>query len=127
MENFSTLEASRRPSSQTAFLARFDRRTRLIVLALGGAGAAMYFGWGWLAAAGVTTMIIGLLPCAVMCGLGLCAHRFMGKGGGESCDAKRGDSSSEASAKVFERIAKDADVSGVDARERMSVRPIAHL
>ncbi len=90
MENFNSLESSRRPSSIEAFLSRVDRRTVMIVVALGAIGAAMYFGWDWLAAAGLTSLIIGFLPCAAMCGLGLCASR-MGKGGKGSCSAKPGD------------------------------------
>ncbi|MDQ6626909.1 MAG: hypothetical protein M3Z29_00425 [Pseudomonadota bacterium] len=94
MENFNTLESSRRPTAIETFLSRFDRRTVMIGVALGGIGAAMYFGWDWLAAAGLTSLIIGFLPCAAMCGLGLCASR-MGKGGKGSCSGKPGDAPSE--------------------------------
>lgn len=31
--------------------------------------------WGWLVAAGLAPIIIALLPCAVMCALGLCMHK----------------------------------------------------
>ena len=63
-----------------------NRRLVWVALALAGVGAALYLGWGWLAAAGLTGLIVGLLPCALMCGAGLCASRFMGKGG-SSCGA----------------------------------------
>ena len=33
--------------------------------------------WSWLAAAGITPILVGLLPCAAMCVLGLCLPRLM--------------------------------------------------
>ncbi|MEO5883199.1 MAG: hypothetical protein ABIQ06_12345 [Caldimonas sp.] len=103
MQELSTLERSRRTSAIEAFMSRFDRRTKMIALALAAIGAAMYFGWDWLAAAGLTTLIIGFLPCAVMCGLGLCASR-MGKGGAGSC----GDKSATASPEKAEKGVSDS-------------------
>lgn len=57
-------------------------RRGLVVLAVT-AGAGMYLGWGWLAAAGIAPLLVAFAPCAVMCALGLC----MSKGGGKSCSA----------------------------------------
>jgi hypothetical protein len=37
--------------------------------------------WNWLVAAGLTTILVSALPCLVMCGLGLCMHRFRGGSG----------------------------------------------
>jgi hypothetical protein len=34
--------------------------------------------WSWLVAAGVASVLLGVLPCLVMCGLGLCMHKFVG-------------------------------------------------
>src|SRR5215831_4818995 len=34
--------------------------------------------WNWLVAAGLATILVSALPCLVMCGLGLCMHRFLG-------------------------------------------------
>ncbi len=42
-----------------------------LTLAVGGGLAAG--GWSWLVAAGVAPIILTILPCAVTCGLGLCA------------------------------------------------------
>lgn len=53
-------------------------RNVLIGAALLGVGGALFFGWNWLVAAGFASLIISLLPCLVMCGLGLCMSR-MGK------------------------------------------------
>ena len=61
-------------------LRRFGPRTWILagsaVVAVG-----LIFKWDWLAAVGAAPIILALLPCAVMCGLGLC---MMG-GKGKSC------------------------------------------
>lgn len=50
---------------------------------LGGAVLAvpllLYGGWDWLAAAGLSTLIIAVAPCLVMCALGLCMGRGKSK------------------------------------------------
>lgn len=35
--------------------------------------------WSWLVAAGVASILLSVLPCLVMCGLGLCMHKFVGR------------------------------------------------
>ena len=53
------------------------RRTLFVlatVLIVGG----MVLNWGWLVAAGLAPIILALLPCAVMCALGLCMHKMTG-------------------------------------------------
>jgi len=47
----------------------------LAVVALTG-GAAL--NWGWLVAAGVAPVLLSVLPCLVMCGLGLCMNKLIG-------------------------------------------------
>lgn len=41
---------------------------------------ALYGGWDWLAATGLATILIGVLPCLAMCALGLCMGRGKSKG-----------------------------------------------
>jgi hypothetical protein len=41
-----------------------------VILIVGG----IALNWGWLVAAGVAPILIALLPCAVMCALGLCMN-----------------------------------------------------
>jgi hypothetical protein len=41
--------------------------------------AGVAFGWGWLVAAGVAPLLLSVLPCAVMCALGLCMSRMTGR------------------------------------------------
>ena len=45
------------------------------VVAVAG-GAAL--NWNWLVAAGIAPVLISVLPCLAMCGLGLCMNRIMG-------------------------------------------------
>ncbi|MEQ8393701.1 hypothetical protein [Thalassobaculum sp.] len=59
------------------------RRRVLLVLAGLALAAGLALNWGWLTAAGIAPILVSLLPCAAMCGLGLC----MSKGGGKSCSA----------------------------------------
>jgi hypothetical protein len=47
------------------------------------AGLALAFGlafrWNWLVAAGIAPFVLGLLPCAVMCAVGVgCAYKLVG-------------------------------------------------
>lgn len=57
---------------------RVSQRTGIIVLAVAVVGSGLVFGWDSLAALGLTTVIVSLLPCLVMCGAGICMMR-MGK------------------------------------------------
>lgn len=64
------------PAGKSGWL---NSRNLLIGAAVLGGGGALYFGgWGWLVAAGLAPIILGVLPCLAMCALGLCASR-MGK------------------------------------------------
>ena len=47
-------------------------RAWLISAALLAVGLALYAGWDWLAALGVTSVLIAFAPCLAMCALGLC-------------------------------------------------------
>ena len=52
-------------------------RRGLLVLGVFALTLGVGLNWGWLAAAGITPILIGLLPCAAMCALGLCMPRLM--------------------------------------------------
>lgn len=47
-------------------------RKARIVLLLGIVAIGMVFNWGWFVAAGLAPIILGILPCAAMCAMGLC-------------------------------------------------------
>ncbi|MCB1713801.1 MAG: hypothetical protein KDK05_01570 [Candidatus Competibacteraceae bacterium] len=63
-----------------------NRRSLIIsILALAAMGA--WLNWQWLVTVGLAPLLISLLPCAVMCALGICMHR----GGNNHCAAKAPD------------------------------------
>jgi hypothetical protein len=63
-------------------------------------GAAL--NWSWLVAVGIAPLLLTVLPCAVMCGLGLCMHRMAGS----SCSTSSGrpDHPGTPASKVAQRI-----------------------
>lgn len=68
---------SRLPNEQLySLLSYFRGRRGLILLAVIGGAAAFKFNWEWLVLVGAAPLILAVLPCAAMCGLGLCMKRF---------------------------------------------------
>ena len=61
-------------------LARHYLGSRNVLLALAAIAivAGIGFNWNWLVATGLAPVLVAALPCAVMCGLGLCFHRLFG-------------------------------------------------
>ena len=57
---------------------RVSQGTTLTVLAVAGVGTGLILGWNSLVAAGLSGLVLAVLPCAAMCALGLCASS-MGK------------------------------------------------
>lgn len=51
----------------------------LIALATLAVAAGLMLNWSWLVAAGIAPVLLSVLPCLVMCGFGLCAHKLMGR------------------------------------------------
>jgi hypothetical protein len=56
----------------------------IIVVALAGVAA---LNWRWLVTVGAVSVLVSTLPCLLMCGLGLCMHKFVGRTGTNSVDA----------------------------------------
>lgn len=61
-------------------------RRMLIPVALVIVGCGLLLNWSWVVAAGMAPLLLAVLPCAVMCALGLgvlgvCAKRSEGKDG----------------------------------------------
>lgn len=67
-------------------------RRGLIAVAIGIVVGGMVMNWSWLVAVGAAPILLMILPCAVMCGLGLC----MNMAGGKSCAADRNNSKKDA-------------------------------
>jgi len=63
----------------------------LIVAALAGVAA---LNWRWLVAVGAVSVLVSTLPCLLMCSLGLCMHKFVGRTGANSVDASSATSGS---------------------------------
>jgi hypothetical protein len=55
---------------------RVSRGATLSTLVAAAVGSGLYFGWDSLAALGLTTLIVSLAPCLLMCALGVCASRM---------------------------------------------------
>lgn len=53
---------------------RVSQGTTLTVLAVAAVGAGLVLGWDSLVAAGLSGIVLAVLPCAAMCALGLCAR-----------------------------------------------------
>lgn len=70
--------------------------------------AAFAFNWSALVAAGVAPILVGVLPCVVMCGLGLCMHKL----GGKSCASSTNEA--EHPHEQLEVTKSDADVERQD-------------
>ncbi len=62
---------------------RLGRRTAAVAWLAAAIGLGLFSGWSWLVAAGLSSIVLGLLPCAAMCALGLC-----GGSSGKKCSDK---------------------------------------
>lgn len=62
---------------------RLGRRTAVVVWLAAAIGSGLFLGWSWVVAAGLSSIVLGLLPCAAMCALGLC-----GGSSGKKCSDK---------------------------------------
>lgn len=61
-------------------------RRGLILLTLAALGIGVALNWSWLVAVGIAPLLLAVAPCAVMCALGLCMNKAMGK----SCSTESG-------------------------------------
>lgn len=90
MEESQAMQAKPSPQSCNPILTlggRVSQKTTLIVLAVAAVGVGLVFGWDSLAALGLTTVIVSVLPCVLMCAAGLCMSR-MGKKSGETAGTR---------------------------------------
>ena len=62
---------------------RLGSRTAVVVWTATAIGLGLFAGWGWIVAAGLSSTVLALLPCAAMCALGLC-----GGNSGKKCSDK---------------------------------------
>ena len=55
-----------------------SRRGWVVVLTVL-AVAGVVFRWQWLVALGLASIVLSVVPCLIMCALGLCAYRVLGR------------------------------------------------
>ena len=67
----------------------------LIILALAFVAAGTAMNWSWLVAVGLAPLLIGILPCAAMCVLGLCMIRGQEKSSSTDTENKKHDAVDE--------------------------------
>lgn len=75
-----------------------SKRQALIGLAVAAVSGGAALNWSWLVAVGLAPLILFVLPCVVMCALGLCAMRSGGQachGQGENKQPERAGSSGQ--------------------------------
>jgi hypothetical protein len=92
-----------------------SRRAMVILAAVVMTIGGLALGWNWLVAVGVAPILIAVLPCVVMCAVGLCAM----KQGNKSCSASNGGEmrpNASASADSSQRVAiEPGDMGDVQA------------
>ena len=54
----------------------FGKGRMLLIIALVALIGGVALNWSWLVAAGIAPVLLAVLPCLVMCGLGLCMHKM---------------------------------------------------
>src|SRR6266567_4463455 len=62
---------------------RLGRRTAVVIWIAAAIGLGLLAGWGWIVAAGLSSTVLALLPCAAICALGRCAGSS-----GKKCSGK---------------------------------------
>ena len=77
MEGTKQMESNAQTCCAPAIKSRWlNSRNVLIGAAVVAGGAGLFLSWGWLVAAGVASVIVGVLPCLAMCAAGLCMGRM---------------------------------------------------
>jgi len=67
-----------RPAYSSMLRRDLGHRRRFLIAAVLTIAVAGALNWSWLIAIGVAPLILSLLPCVVMCGLGLCMNGIGG-------------------------------------------------
>lgn len=55
---------------------RVSQGVTVSALVAAAVGSGLYFGWDSLAALGLTTLIVSLVPCMLLCAPGICVSRM---------------------------------------------------
>jgi hypothetical protein len=65
------------------------------ILVAAGVAIAAAANWSWLVATGIASVLFSVLPCLVMCGLGLCMHKLSGGAGATTTKSAATDGSAD--------------------------------
>ena len=101
---------------------RVSQGTTLTVLAVAAVGSGLVLGWDSLVAAGLSGIILAVLPCAAMCALGLCARDFGRKDAGASRTVPK-EVDDPASSSLTSAAAGRVDESAKSARDTRRSEP----
>jgi|GEM_PF-2679168 len=74
-----SLQTSRCGSPRSHFVRFFRGRRGIVVLASPALALAAALNWNWLAAVGVTPVLLSMLPFVAMCVTGLCMNKITGR------------------------------------------------
>jgi hypothetical protein len=102
-------------------------RRALVILAIIGLLAGAALNWSWLVAAGIAPILLSVLPCLVMCGLGLCMNRLIGRSCGAASSQSPGNPGSPTTAlPVLNQTAPDISPTRVMGGDRGAVGERTH-
>lgn len=82
---------SQTQKSRTFVPSILTSRRALILAAAFTASAGLALNWNWMVAVGIAPVLISVLPCLVMCGLGLCMHKITGRTCGKETGSNDGE------------------------------------
>lgn len=97
---------------QSRIARMFNGPRRLILIAAIAIGAGLLFGWEQLVLFGIAPILISLLPCLVMCGLGVCMM----------CKNKKPDNKTEGGVSLDEAKAPSNAVASASTETSASVK-----
>lgn len=83
-------------------------RRVLLIVAIAALSGGVALNWSWLVAAGIAPILLLMLPCLLMCGLGLCMNKMVG-GSCASQPAQPGKAELTAQSSVSPQIAATTD------------------
>ena len=90
-EQKSAISESSPAGSRASLLAPILSRQSLMILVAVLIIATLVFSKDWLVAAGLAPILIAMLPCLVMCGLGLCMNKMTGGSCENGSPDRKGD------------------------------------
>jgi hypothetical protein len=102
-------------------------RRGLIVAAVALGIPALWIGWPWLVVAGVAPLLIALAPCAIMCGLGLCAMKSSSSSnanGAGSCSKSQAGDQTVASVAANELTNEAVEPLAITAPSHLDADPV---